>query len=120
MVVRERFGISLIGLVRHLVGLQGLEMLRKRAELFPEICSLLSGNLCRLRSERSSQLICTNTRCAAERKAHGWQRGDLATNLVKGLSALVQRDDVVLVRVVGLEDFLSDDSKSFRSVSPAI
>jgi hypothetical protein len=49
----------------------------------------------------------------AERKAHGWQRGNLATNLVKGLSALVQRDDVVLVRVVSLENFLSEDDKSF-------
>jgi hypothetical protein len=49
----------------------------------------------------------------AERKAHGWQRGNLATNLVKGLSALVQRDDVVLVRVVSLENFFSEDDKSF-------
>lgn len=49
----------------------------------------------------------------AERKAHGWQRGNLATNLVEGLSALVQRDDVVLVRVVSLENFLSEYDKSF-------
>lgn len=60
------------------------------------------------------------TPCEAERKAYGWQRGNLATNLVKGLSALVQRDSVVLVRIVSLEDFLSDDSKSFRSISHSI